>query len=283
MTVPSLTLSDSTTIPQFGLGVWQVPAQDAERVVGEALEIGYRHVDTAQMYGNEAGVGAALKSSGLARDDFYVTTKLNNGLHRLDDAKRSLRESLDRLGLDNVDLFLIHWPLPTRYDGDFVSTWQALVELQDEGLTTSIGVSNFQPAHLDRIVAETGVVPVVNQVEVHPYFGNEETRAATRRHGALVEGWSPLGQGGGELTDPVITAIASELGKSPAQVVLRWHLDRGDIVFPKSTHRERLQENFEVFDFALTSEQVAAISALDKGEAGRTGAHPDTMDWIPGA
>jgi 2,5-diketo-D-gluconate reductase A len=281
MTVPTLTLSDSTTIPQFGLGVWQVPADDAERVVSEALEIGYRHVDTAQMYGNEAGVGAALKSSGLARDDFYVTTKLNNGFHRPEDAKRSLRESLERLGLDRVDLFLIHWPLPTQYDGDYVSTWQALVELQAEGLTTSVGVSNFQPAHLDRIVSETGVVPVVNQIEVHPYFGNEEARSATQRHGAIVEGWSPLGQGGGELTDPVITGIASELGKSPAQVVLRWHLERGDIVFPKSMRRERLQENFDVFDFSLSAEQVATISALDKGEAGRTGPNPDSFDWIP--
>jgi 2,5-diketo-D-gluconate reductase A len=281
MTVPSLTLNDSTTIPQFGVGVWQVPADDAERVVSEALEIGYRHVDTAQMYGNEAGVGAALKSSGLARDDVYVTTKLNNGFHRPDDAKRTLRESLEKLGLDRVDLFLIHWPLPTRYDGDYVSTWQALVELQAEGLTTSVGVSNFQPAHLDRIVAETGVAPVVNQIEVHPYFGNEDARAATHRHDALVEAWSPLGQGGGELTDPVITGIASELGKSPAQVVLRWHLERGDVVFPKSTHRERLAENFDVFDFSLSGEQVDAISALDKGESGRTGPNPDQFDWIP--
>jgi 2,5-diketo-D-gluconate reductase A len=282
MTVPSLTLNDSTTIPQYGLGVWQVAAQDTERVVSEALEIGYRHIDTAQMYGNEAGVGAALESSGLGREEVYVTTKLNNGLHRPDDARRSLPESLERLGLDKVDLFLIHWPLPTKYDGDFVSTWQALVDLRAEGLTTSIGVSNFQPAHLDRIVAETGVVPAVNQIEVHPYFGNEQARAATLRHGALVQGWSPLGQGGGELTDPVIAGIAAEHGRTPAQVVLRWHLERGDIVFPRSVRRERLQENFQVFDFALTAEQVAAITALDKGEAGRAGANPDVMDWIPG-
>jgi 2,5-diketo-D-gluconate reductase A len=283
MTVPSLTLNDSTTIPQFGVGVWQVPAEDAERVVSEALEIGYRHVDTAQMYGNEAGVGAALKASGLGRDEVYVTTKLNNGFHRPEDARRSLGESLERLGLERVDLFLIHWPLPTKYDGDYVSTWQALIDLQAEGLTRSIGVSNFQPAHLDRIVAETGVVPVVNQIEVHPYFANDEARAATRRHGAVVESWSPLGQGGGELTDPVVTAIASEHGKSPAQVLLRWHLDRGDVVFPKSMHRERLQENFDVFDFALTPDQVAAITALDKGESGRTGPNPDSFDWIPSA
>jgi 2,5-diketo-D-gluconate reductase A len=281
MTVPSLTLNDSTTIPQFGVGVWQVPAEDAERVVSDALEIGYRHVDTAQMYGNEAGVGAALASSGLAREGYYVTTKLNNGFHRPDDARRAAHESLERLGLDRVDLFLIHWPLPTRYDGDFVSTWQTLVELQAEGLTTSVGVSNFQPDHLDRIVAETGVVPVVNQIEAHPYFGNGDARSATQRHGAIVEAWSPLGQGGGELTDPVITGIAEAHGKTPAQTVLRWHLDRGDILFPKSTHRERLAENFDVFDFTLTLEQVEAINALDKGETGRTGPNPDTFDWIP--
>ncbi|SFB89740.1 2,5-diketo-D-gluconate reductase A [Nocardioides terrae] len=283
MTVPSLPLNDSTTIPQFGLGVWQVPAEDTERVVSDALEIGYRHIDTAQMYGNEAGVGAAIKASGLNRDDLYVTTKLNNGFHRPDDAKRSLPESLERLELDKVDLFLIHWPLPTRYDGDFVSTWQALIDLQAEGLTTSIGVSNFQPAHLDRIVAETGVVPVVNQIEVHPYFGNEEARAASQRHGALVQAWSPLGQGGGELTDPVITGIADEVGATPAQVILRWHLERGDIVFPRSVRRQRLQENFEAIGLSLTADQVAAISALDKGEAGRAGTNPDVMDWIPGA
>jgi 2,5-diketo-D-gluconate reductase A len=281
MTVPTLTLNDQTTIPQLGLGVWQVDPGDTERVVSEALEVGYRHIDTAQMYGNEAGVGAALKRAGLGREDVYVTTKLNNGFHRPDDAKRSLRESLERLQLDRVDLFLIHWPLPTQYDGDYVSTWQALVDLREEGLTTSVGVSNFQPEHLDRIVAETGVVPVVNQIEIHPYFGNAAAREASLRHGALVEAWSPLGQGGGELDDPVVTGIAAEHGKTPAQVLIRWHLDRGDIVFPKSVRRERIVENFDVLDFSLTGEQVEAIAGLDKGEAGRTGPNPDTFDWIP--
>lgn len=281
MTVPSLTLNDQTTIPQFGLGVWQVAPTDAERVVAEALELGYRHVDTAQMYGNEAGVGAALAASGLARDDYYVTTKLNNGFHEPKRARESLETSLEQLRLEQVDLFLIHWPLPTQYDGDFTSTWEALVEMRDAGLTRSIGVSNFQPAHLDTIVTATGVVPAVNQIEVHPYFDNAAAREATLRHGALVEAWSPLGQGGGELTDPVITEVARAHDKSPAQVVLRWHLERGDIVFPKSTHRERLAENIDVFDFSLTAEQVAAITALDKGEAGRTGPNPDVFDWIP--
>ncbi|MCA1983316.1 aldo/keto reductase [Nocardioides nematodiphilus] len=280
MSVPSLTLNDQTTIPQFGLGVWQVPADDTHRVVSEAFELGYRHIDTAQMYGNEAGVGSALAASGLARDQVYVTTKLNNGFHEPARAKQSLEQSLEKLQLDQVDLFLIHWPLPSRYDGNFTRTWETLVELRDAGLTRSVGVSNFQAAHLDTIVAATGVVPAVNQIEVHPYFDNA-AREATLRHGALVEGWSPLGQGGGELDDPVITGLAERYGKSPAQIILRWHLDRGDIVFPKSTRRERLAENIDVFDFALTTEEIAAVAALDKGEAGRTGPNPDTFDWIP--
>lgn len=281
MSTPTIDLNDGTSIPQFGLGVWQVPAEDTERVVSEAFEIGYRHVDTAQMYGNEEGVGAAIAASGLARPDVYVTTKVNNNRHRPADAKDSARVSLDKLGLDRVDLLLIHWPLPTQYDGDFVATWEALLELREEGLATSVGVSNFQPEHLDRVVAATGVVPVVNQIEVHPYFANEAARAATVRHGAVVEAWSPLGQGGGELTDPAVVALAERHGKTPAQVLLRWALDRGDIVFPKSLSKARLAENFEVFDFALGADEVATLAALDKGEAGRQGPNPDTFDWIP--
>jgi 2,5-diketo-D-gluconate reductase A len=281
VTIPTITLNDNTSIPQFGVGLWQVPPADTERIVSEALEVGYRHVDTAQMYGNEAGVGAALAKAGIAREDVYVTTKLNNNRHEPAVAKESLKVSLEQLRLDRVDLFLIHWPLPTRYDGDFVSTWETLVELRDEGLTSSIGVSNFQPAHLDRIVEATGVVPAVNQIEVHPYFGNEAARAATRRHGAHVEAWSPLGQGGGELADPVVTGVAAGHGKTPAQVLLRWALDRGDIVFPKSVSKARLAENFDVFDFELTAEEVDAIATLDRGEAGRQGPNPDTFDWIP--
>jgi len=277
-----ITLNDGTSIPQFGLGVWRVPAPETERVVADALEVGYRHIDTAQMYGNELGVGAAIAGSGLSRDDLYVTTKLNNDNHEPAAARDSLRVSLDRLGLEKVDLFLIHWPLPTQYDGDFVSTWETLVELREAGLATSIGVSNFQPAHFDRVVEATGVLPAVNQIEVHPYFGNEAARAATARHGAHVEAWSPLGQGGGELGDPVVTAVAEAHGKTPAQVLLRWALDRGDIVFPKSMRKERLTENFDVFDFALTADEVSAIAALDKGEEGRQGPNPDVFDWIPG-
>ncbi|PWN03089.1 oxidoreductase [Nocardioides silvaticus] len=281
MSIPRITLNDGTSIPQFGLGVWQVPAADTERVVSDALEIGYRHIDTAQMYGNEEGVGAAIAASGLARSDVYVTTKLNNNRHEKAAAKESLRVSLDKLGLDQVDLFLIHWPLPTQYGGDFVSTWETLLELRDSGLTKSVGVSNFQPDHLDLVVDKTGIVPAVNQIEVHPYFANEAARAATARHGAHVEAWSPLGQGGGELDDPAVTKIAEQHGKLPAQVLLRWAIDRGDIVFPKSVRKERLAENFDVFDFALTDDEITTLAALDKGETGRQGPNPDTFDWIP--
>ncbi|MGZ4447025.1 MAG: aldo/keto reductase [Nocardioides sp.] len=280
MTVPTITLHDQTTIPQLGFGVYQVPPEETAATVTTALEVGYRHLDTAQMYQNEQGVGEAIAASGIARDELYVTTKLNNGFHRPDDARRAFDESLDRLGLDHVDLFLIHWPLPTLYDGDYVSTWRTLAELQASGRTRSIGVSNFQPAHLDRIIEETGVVPVVNQVEVHPYFANEETRAASIRHGVEVEAWSPIAQGK-VLDDETIGAIAAAHGKTPSQVTLRWHVERGDIVFPKSMREERMRENFDIFDFTLTTDEVAAISGLDRGEDGRTGPNPDTFDYVP--
>jgi len=280
MTVPTVTLNDDTTIPQLGFGVFQVPPAETQQTVETALAVGYRHIDTAQMYGNEAGVGAAVAASGIPRDELYITTKLNNSFHRPDDARRAFVESLDQLGLDRVDLFLIHWPLPTRYDGDFVSTWRTLTELAEDGRATSVGVSNFQPDHLDRIVAETGVVPAVNQIEVHPYFGNEAARAASHRHGVAVEAWSPIAQGK-VLDDPTIGEIAAAHGRTPSQVTLRWHVQRGDIVFPKSMHEARMRENFEIFDFELTDDQVAAITALDRGESGRRGPNPDTFDWIP--
>lgn len=280
MTVPSLTLSDRTQIPQLGLGVWKMPPQDTERIVAEAMEIGYRHIDAAQMYGNESGVGLAIRSSGLARDDLYVTTKLNNHLHDPTAARESLEKSLEDLCLDHVDLFLIHWPLPTLYDGKFVETWEALIDFRNEGLTTSIGVSNFQPDHLDEIVSATGVVPVVNQIEVHPYFANRTARRATSSHGAMVQGWSPLGQGAGEISDSVVTSIADRHQKTAAQVILRWHIECGTIVFPKSRQRERLAENFDIFDFSLAPEEVESISDLDKGEKGRIGPHPDTFDFV---
>jgi 2,5-diketo-D-gluconate reductase A len=278
--IPDLTLNDGTTIPQLGFGVYQVPPKDTAAVVSQAFEVGYRHIDTAQMYRNEKGVGDALATSGLARDEVYLTSKLNNGFHRPDDARRTFDETLKALGTDYVDLFLIHWPLPTRYDGDFVSTWNTLIEFQADGRARSIGLSNFQVDHLDRLAQETSVVPAVNQIEVHPYFGNEAVRARDAAAGILTEAWSPIAQGD-VLDDPVVTAIATKLERTPSQVVLRWHVQRGDIVFPKTTHVERMRENFAIFDFKLAADDVAAITALDRGEAGRRGPNPSTFDWIP--
>lgn len=280
MTVPTLTLNDQTTIPQLGFGVFQVPPAETAATVTTALEIGYRHIDTAEMYQNEKGVGEAIAASGIPRDELYVTSKLNNGFHRPDDARRAFDGTLAALGLDRIDLFLIHWPLPTRYDGDFVSTWRTLAEFVSDGRAASVGVSNFEPDHLDRIVAETGVVPAVNQVEVHPFFGNEAVRAANAKHGVATEAWSPIARGKVN-DDPVLTGIASRLGRTPAQVALRWHVERGDIVFPKSMSPARMKENFEIFDFTLDPDDLAAISALDRGEAGRMGPNPSTFDWIP--
>ena len=278
--VPTIALNNGVEIPQLGFGVYQIPPEETAAAVRTALEVGYRHIDTAQMYGNEKGVGEAIAASSIPRDELYITTKLNNTNHRPDDVRRSFDTSLERLGLDRVDLFLIHWPLPTRYDGDFVSTWKAIAALVEEGTLTSPGVSNFQPAHLDRIIDETGVVPVVNQVEAHPYFLNDEARAASHRHDIVVEAWSPIAQGK-VLDDPALTEVAEAVGRTTSQVTLRWHVQRGDIVFPKSMREERMRENFAIFDFELTEEQMSAISALDRGEEGRIGPNPDTMDWIP--
>ncbi len=288
--IPSIALHDGTTIPQLGYGTLNIPpgrdstpermAQTAE-IVGLALRAGYRHLDTAQMYANERGVGQAIASSGIPRDELYVTTKLSNANHHPDDVRRSFDESLTNLGLDYLDLFLIHWPLPTRYDGDFVTTWRAVSGLVADGRLRSAGVSNFHAEHLDRIIDETGVVPTVNQIEVHPSFANRASRDASTRHGIAVEAWSPLGQGR-ELTDPTIAELAAAVGKSAAQVLLRWHVQHGHIVIPKSMHEARMRENLEVFDFELTSEQMASIDDLDRGEAGRVGPNPDTFDWVPG-
>jgi len=230
------------------------------------------------MYQNEAEVGEAVESFG--RDQVFVTSKLNNGFHKPDDARRAFDETLTKLRSDHVDLFLIHWPLPTRYDGDFVSTWNVLGEFLADGRAKAIGVSNFQVAHLERLAAETGVVPAVNQIEVHPYLTNEQVRAYGAEHGILTEAWSPIAQGK-VLGDPVIDKIASAVGKTPAQVVLRWHVQRGDVIFPKSTTPSRIKENFEIFDFELDGAAVDALTALDQGEDGRTGPNPDTFDYIP--
>ncbi|TDC81821.1 aldo/keto reductase [Micromonospora sp. KC606] len=278
--VPEITLNDGNTIPQLGFGVYQITPEDTVEAVGTALEIGYRHIDTAEMYGNEAEVGEAIRRSGLDRDEVFVTSKLNNAFHRPDDARRAFESTLAALKMDHIDLFLIHWPLPTRYDGDFVSTWKTLEEFQRDGRARSIGVSNFQVAHLERLAVEAEVVPAVNQIEVHPYLGNEEVRAYGRAHGIPTEAWSPIAQGK-VLDDPTLVGIARELDRTVAQVVLRWHVQRGDIVFPKSSTPKRIEENFHIFDFALDDETMARIAALDKGEAGRQGPHPDTFDYIP--
>ena len=279
-TVPSLSLNNGTTIPQLGFGVFQVPPAQTADTVTKAFEAGYRHIDTAQMYGNEQETGVAVAASGIARDELFVTSKLNNTFHRPDDARREFDTTLQKLGLDHIDLFLIHWPLPTLYDGDFVSTWRTLTEFVADGRARSVGVSNFQPDHLDRIVAETGVVPAVNQIEAHPFFLNDEARAASHRHGALVEAWSPIAQGA-VLDDETIGKVAAAHGRTPSQVTLRWHVQRGDIVFPKTMSPERMAENFAIFDFELSDDEVAAISGLDRGEAGRTGPNPDTFDYVP--
>ncbi len=279
--IPNLTLNDGHTIPQLGFGVFQVPPEDTARITGQALEAGYRHIDTAEMYGNEQGVGEAIRASGIAREELFVTSKLNNGFHEPDVARKAFEETLADLGLDQLDLFLIHWPLPTRYGGDYVSTWQTLIDLQQEGRVRSIGVSNFQPDHLARLAQETDVVPAVNQIEVHPYFGNEAARTANQAAGIRTEAWSPIAQGG-VLDDDTIGRIARELDRTPAQVTLRWHLQRGDIVFPKSSSPERMAENFALFDFELGEDAMQAITSLDRGEDGRRGPNPDRFDYIPG-
>jgi 2,5-diketo-D-gluconate reductase A len=276
----SIELNDGTSIPQLGFGVFKIDPAETTEAVLRALEIGYRHVDTAEMYGNEKQVGEAIRSSGLDRRDVFVTSKLSNGAHEPGDARRAFDATLSELGFDYVDLFLIHWPLPTLYDGDYVSTWKTLEEFHSDGRARSIGVSNFQIEHLERLAAETGTVPVVNQIEVHPYLTNEAVRSYGREHGIATEAWSPIAQGW-VLEDPTITQIAERVGRTPAQVVLRWHLQRGDIVFPKSVTPSRMKENFGLFDFELGSENMDAIAALDRGEDGRTGPHPDKFDYIP--
>jgi 2,5-diketo-D-gluconate reductase A len=278
--VPMIELNDGVRIPQLGFGVFQIDPGETAAAVRAALQIGYRHIDTAEMYGNEKGVGQGIRDAGLERADVFVTSKLNNGFHKPDDARRAFDRTLQALDSDYVDLFLIHWPLPTLYGGDFVSTWKVLEEFAKDGRARSIGVSNFQPAHLDRLADETDIVPSVNQIEVHPYFSNEQVRAYGRDHGIVTEAWSPIAQGE-VLDDPVINRIADGRGKSPAQAVLRWHIQRGDIVFPKSVSPERMKSNFEIFDFDLDDSEMGAISALDKGESGRTGPNPDTFSYIP--
>ncbi len=276
--VPDILLNSGRTIPQFGFGVFLINPADTTEAVTRALEAGYRHIDTAQGYGNEKEVGDAIAKSSLDRGDVFVTSKLGNADHRPDDARHAFYRSVSALGCEYIDLFLIHWPLPTRYDGDFVSTWQTLEEFYRDGRARSIGVSNFQPHHLRRLDAECEVPPAVNQIEVHPYLTQTEVRAYCAEHEIAVEAWSPLARGGELLSEPAIVSIAGRVGKSPAQVVLRWHIERGDIVFPKSVTPSRIKENIDIFDFELSAEDVAAISALNKNQ--RTGPDPDTFDAI---
>jgi diketogulonate reductase-like aldo/keto reductase len=270
--VPNVPLPDGVAIPQLGFGVFQVPPEDTAEVTLRALQTGYRHVDTAAAYRNEAGVGQALRASGLDREGVFVTTKCWNDDQGYEEAKRALRASLDRLELDAVDLYLIHWPAPAR--DRYVDTWRAFIELKDAGLTRAIGVSNFQPAHLARIVDETGVTPAVNQIELHPRLQQPELRREDADRGIVTEAWSPLAQGA-VLSDPVIVRIAEAHGRTPAQVVLRWHLQLGNVIFPKSVTPERIAENFALFDFALGDDEMAAIAELDAGE--RTGPDPDRL------
>jgi 2,5-diketo-D-gluconate reductase A len=277
-TVPTIRLNNGVEIPQLGFGVYQIEPEDTVEAVRTALEIGYRHIDTAEMYGNEKEVGQAVRESGIDPSEVFVTSKLNNGFHRRDDALRAFDRTLADLGLDTLDLFLVHWPLPT-IDVDYVETWTAMEEIYAGGRCRAIGVSNFNPHHLRRLFAETTVRPAVNQIEVHPYLANDEVRAFDADHEIVTEAWSPIAQGK-VLDDPAITAIAATLGRTPAQVVLRWHVQRGDVVFPKSVTRERIEQNFAIFDFELDEGQMAAISALDRGE--RTGPDPDTFDYVPG-
>jgi 2,5-diketo-D-gluconate reductase A len=258
--------------------VFQVPPPDTAAAVSTALQAGYRHIDTAEMYQNEAGVGEAVAASGLARDEVFITSKLSNAAHEPDDARRAFDATLAALGTDYVDLFLIHWPLPTRYDGDYVSTWQTLEEFYRAGRARSVGVSNFQPHHLRRLHQDCEITPAVNQIEVHPYLTQDDVRQFCADHQIAIEAWSPIAQGK-VLDDPTIGAIAKATGKTPAQVVLRWHIERGDIVFPKSVTAARVKENIDIFDFELTGEQVEAISALNRND--RTGPDPDKFDYLP--
>ena len=277
-TVPTIALNNGVEIPQLGFGVFQITPEETAEAVGRALEIGYRHIDTAEMYGNEKEVGEAVRASGIDRGEIFVTSKLNNGFHRRDDALRAFDGTLEALGFDQLDLFLIHWPLPT-IDVDYVETWKAMEEIYASGKCRAIGVSNFKEHHLRRLFGESEVRPAVNQIELHPYLAQDDLRAFDADHEIVTEAWSPIAQGK-VLDDPAIVQIAENLGRTPAQVVLRWHVQRGDVVFPKSVTPQRMEENFALFDFELSEGDMASITGLDRHE--RTGPDPDTFDYVPG-
>ncbi len=270
-----ITLNDGARIPQVGLGVWQTPNDEAAPAVKAALDAGYRHVDTAAVYENEEGVGEGIRQSGLSRSDIFLTTKLWNNDQGYEQTLKAFEASLKRLGTDYVDLYLIHWPSAHR--GLFVDTWKALVKLKEEGRAKSIGVSNFYPEHIEKIVAETGVTPVINQIELHPDFQQRETRAFHEKHKIATQSWSPLGQGK-LLGHPVIAEIAQKLGRTPAQVIIRWHIDNGLVVIPKSVTPSRIVENFKVFDFQLSSEDLQKLNGLDDAGA-RIGPDPKTASF----
>ncbi len=273
-TTPTLGMNDGSEIPQIGFGVFQIPPEETVEPVAAALTAGYRLIDTAQGYGNEEGVGKAIANSGIARRELFVTTKLTNSEHGRDKALRAFDESLAKLGLDDVDLFLIHWPLPGR--DLYVETWKALEEIRASGRAKAIGVSNFTVHHLNRLFDETDVVPAVNQIELHPEFPQTELRAFHARHGILTEAWSPIGQGHGLLDNPEIVSLAQAKGRTPAQVVLRWHVQLGNIAIPKSVTPSRIAENLDVFDFELTEPEMGQVSGLDTGK--RLGPDPETFD-----
>ena len=275
--IPSLPLRSGTTIPQLGFGTYKLLDEDAYAGVRSALDLGYRHIDTAQMYTNEAHVGRAIADSGVEREHLFVTSKLNNPNHEPDVARESFEQSLKDLGTDYVDLFLIHWPVPMHYGGDFVTTWKVLEEFYASGRARAIGVSNFEKHHLTRLLEECDIVPMVNQIEVHPYFANNDLRAFNAEHGIVTEAWAPLARGT-VLDDPTVAEVARKCGVSPSRAVLRWGFQRGDILFPKASHVSRQRENMEIFDFELSAEQMARLDALDRGEEGRTGLHPNVMD-----
>jgi len=275
MTVPTITLNDGHSIPQLGFGVFKVDPAETERIVTDALEAGYRHIDTAAIYGNEEGVGRAIAKSGIARDELFITTKLWNSEQGTASAHAAIDESLTKLGLESVNLYLIHWPVASK--GLYLESWRALEEIKAAGKATSIGVSNFQIPQLEEVIAGSSTVPAVNQIELHPEFQQRDIREFASANGIHIEAWGPLGQGKYDLLgNPAITAAAQATGKTPAQVVIRWHLQHGIIVFPKSNSAARIAENFDVLDFELTADQIAAIDALDAGN--RVGSHPDDVN-----
>ncbi|MFE9252639.1 aldo/keto reductase [Streptomyces sp. NPDC007088] len=272
--VPRITLNNGVEIPQLGLGVWQVPDEEASSAVGLALEAGYRSIDTAAIYGNERGTGAAVAASGIAREELFVTTKLWNAEQGYDSTLRAFDASLDKLGLDYVDLYLIHWPAPAK--DAYIDTYKAFEKILADGRARSIGVSNFLPAHLERLIDATSVVPVLNQIELHPQLQQSASRAFHAERGIATEAWSPLGQGKGLLEVPALVAIARKHGRTAAQVALRWHVQLGNVVIPKSVTPARIKENIDVFSFELDEEDMAAIGALDEGR--RLGGHPDEVN-----